>query len=166
VGVQAALPTPQALRAQLAIGADGCDPRLRVLQVPDVEAEVVALLSLLGESIATWRVQPRFPAMAHSSSALRRRATRRHTRPRPAVALHMNRQKRRPQKRRRLPTIPVRWPPTGQVSVCELFFKTCEISSRGLGRVQRSTAGVASSRRISLWPDIGGERVVHSEPRV
>jgi len=49
-------------RAELGVGADGCDPLFRVLDVPDLAAALAALPALVAEAGERWRDQPRYPA--------------------------------------------------------------------------------------------------------
>jgi len=64
-------------RAQLAAGADACDPELRVVEVPDIQSALAALPEVLVAAEARWQTQPRYPGAARPSAPAR---------PRPASA--------------------------------------------------------------------------------
>jgi hypothetical protein len=68
-------PLDAAIEAQLAVGADGCDPHVQMVLVVDIEAAVQALVRLLDQSLAAWRVQPRFPMIGGSASVVRSRTS-------------------------------------------------------------------------------------------
>src|SRR5216683_976034 len=61
-------------RAQLAAGADGCDPVLRLIEVPDVSDALAALGALVAEGEARWRADPRYPSATRTSPPPRPRA--------------------------------------------------------------------------------------------
>ena len=49
-------------RAQLAAGAENCDPELRFIEVPDLRSALAALPELLAAAEARWQSQPRYPS--------------------------------------------------------------------------------------------------------
>jgi hypothetical protein len=49
-------------RAHLAVGSDGCDPELRVTDVPDLATALLALTEVAAAAQARWRVEQRYPA--------------------------------------------------------------------------------------------------------
>lgn len=49
-------------RALLALGADGCDPLLRFIEVPNLAAALDEVPGLAAEAEARWQAQPRYPA--------------------------------------------------------------------------------------------------------
>lgn len=54
--------TDDGYRAQLAVGTDGCDPVMRVMEVSDVSSALVALEAVLAEGEVRWQAQPRYPS--------------------------------------------------------------------------------------------------------
>lgn len=50
-------------RAIVALGADGCDPLLRYVEVPDLATALEEVPGLLAEAEAVWQIQPRYPAI-------------------------------------------------------------------------------------------------------
>ncbi|MBI4499070.1 MAG: hypothetical protein HY689_14365 [Chloroflexi bacterium] len=62
----------QGQRAVLAVGAEGCDPRFRSLEVDDLTTALDEVPGLVAEAEARWQVQPRNPANPPASA---RRAT-------------------------------------------------------------------------------------------
>jgi hypothetical protein len=53
-------------RAQLAAGAENCDPELRLLKVPDLQSALDALPAVLAAAEARWQAQPRYPSAPRS----------------------------------------------------------------------------------------------------
>jgi hypothetical protein len=51
-------------RALLALGADGCDPLLRTVDVADLASALDELPGLLAEAEGRWQLQPRYPTAA------------------------------------------------------------------------------------------------------
>jgi hypothetical protein len=49
-------------RALLALGADGCDPVLRSVEVADLPAAFQEIAALVAAAEARWQIQPRNPA--------------------------------------------------------------------------------------------------------
>jgi hypothetical protein len=49
-------------RAQLAAGAEDCDPELRLLEVPDLQSALAALPDVLAAAEARWQARPRYPS--------------------------------------------------------------------------------------------------------
>ena len=54
-------PTGSGFQARIAAGSQGCDPELRVVEVPDLPAALAALAELAAAAEARWRVQRRYP---------------------------------------------------------------------------------------------------------
>lgn len=50
-------------RALLALGADGCDPELRAVAVPDLLAALDEVPALLANAEARWHTRPRYPPL-------------------------------------------------------------------------------------------------------
>jgi hypothetical protein len=48
-------------RAVLALGSDGCDPLLRVIEAGELEDALQVVPELLAEAEARWQLQPRYP---------------------------------------------------------------------------------------------------------
>ena len=78
--------TDAGYRAQLAAGADGCDPVLRLIEVPDVSAALAALGALVAEGEVRWRGEPRYPSATRTAPPPRPRAPMRHATGIPASA--------------------------------------------------------------------------------
>ena len=53
-------------RAQLAAGAENCDPELRLIEVPDLQSALDALPAVLAAAEARWQAQPRYPSAPRS----------------------------------------------------------------------------------------------------
>jgi hypothetical protein len=53
-------------RAQLAAGAENCDPELRLIEVPDLQSAIDALPAVLAAAEARWQAQPRYPSAPRS----------------------------------------------------------------------------------------------------
>ncbi len=53
-------------RAQLAAGAENCDPELRLIEVPDLQSALDALPAVLAAAEARWQAQPRYPTAPRS----------------------------------------------------------------------------------------------------
>ncbi len=66
--------TEDGYRAQLAAGADGCDPVLRLIDVPDVSDALAALGALVAEGEVRWRAEPRYPSATRTAPPPRPRA--------------------------------------------------------------------------------------------
>jgi hypothetical protein len=66
--------TEDGYRVQLAAGADGCDPVLRLIDVPDVSSALAALGALVAEGEVRWRAEPRYPSAARTAPPPRPRA--------------------------------------------------------------------------------------------
>ena len=54
-------PTGSSFQARMAAGSEGCDPELRVVEVPDLPAALAAVAELAAAAEARWRVQRRYP---------------------------------------------------------------------------------------------------------
>ena len=54
-------PTGSGFQARIAAGSEGCDPELRVVEVPDLPAALAAVAELAAAAEARWRVQRRYP---------------------------------------------------------------------------------------------------------
>jgi hypothetical protein len=67
-------PAGAGYRAQLAAGADGCDPELRVLDVPDVPSALGALPEVLAAAEARWQAAPRYQLAPRAPAAARPRS--------------------------------------------------------------------------------------------
>jgi hypothetical protein len=61
--------------AQIAVGAEGCDPELRALSVPTLAAALDLLPDLHAQAEARWLRRPRYPSIASKSSSRTTRAT-------------------------------------------------------------------------------------------
>jgi hypothetical protein len=48
-------------RAVLAVGSEGCDPLVRVIELGGMEAALAGVPALLAEAEARWQVQPKYP---------------------------------------------------------------------------------------------------------
>jgi hypothetical protein len=72
-------------RAQLAVGANDCDPELRVQQVDDVAGALHALGELSVAAHARWEQQKRYPAVPKPTPAPRQPAARTRAASRPAA---------------------------------------------------------------------------------
>jgi hypothetical protein len=66
-------PTGAGFQACLAAGAEGCDPELRVAEVPDLPAALAALAELAVAAETRWRVQRRYPPAPRPPSPARQR---------------------------------------------------------------------------------------------
>jgi hypothetical protein len=55
--------TDTGYQAQLAAGAEGCDPELRVVDVPDLPSALAVLPEVLAAAEARWQQRPRYPAV-------------------------------------------------------------------------------------------------------
>ena len=55
-------------RAQLAAGAENCDPELRLIEVPDLQSALDALPAVLAAAEARWQAQPRYPTVPRSAA--------------------------------------------------------------------------------------------------
>ena len=56
-------------RALLALGADGCDPLLRVAEVASLTAALDAVPGFVAEAESRWQTRPRYPASAKARPA-------------------------------------------------------------------------------------------------
>lgn len=56
-------------RALLALGADGCDPVLRLAEVANLASALDEIPGLVAEAEARWQTRPRYPASAKARSA-------------------------------------------------------------------------------------------------
>jgi hypothetical protein len=54
--------------AQIAVGAEGCDPELRAVSVPTLTAALDLLPELHAQAEARWLRRPRYPSIAKASS--------------------------------------------------------------------------------------------------
>lgn len=61
-------------RAHLAVGSDGCDPELRVIDVPDLPTALLALTDVTAAAETRWHAQQRYPPASRQVSAPRHRA--------------------------------------------------------------------------------------------
>jgi len=61
-------------RAVLALGSDGCDPLLRVIEAGELEDALQVVPELLAEAEARWQLQPRYPAATPTPSVANRSA--------------------------------------------------------------------------------------------
>ena len=61
-------------RAVLALGSDGCDPLLRVIEASELEDALQVVPELLAEAEARWQVQPRYPTAAPTTLVANRSA--------------------------------------------------------------------------------------------
>jgi len=61
-------------RAVLALGRDGCDPLLRVIEAGELEDALQVVPELLAEAEARWQLQPRYPAVAPTTPVANRSA--------------------------------------------------------------------------------------------
>jgi hypothetical protein len=66
-------PTGAGFEARIAAGAEGCDPQLRVANVPDLPSALAAVADLAAAAEARWRVQRRYPPVPRPASAARQR---------------------------------------------------------------------------------------------
>jgi hypothetical protein len=62
-------PSGAGFQARLAAGAAGCDPELRVVDVPDLPTALRALIELATAAEARWRVRRRYPSAPPRRSA-------------------------------------------------------------------------------------------------
>jgi hypothetical protein len=68
-------PDGSGYRAQLAAGADGCDPELGMAQVPDLASALAALNELSAAAEARWRLQRRYPPAPRPAPTPRQRSS-------------------------------------------------------------------------------------------
>ena len=61
-------------RAVLALGSDGCDPLLRVIEAGELEDALRLVPELLAEAEARWQLQPRYPAASPTTPVANRSA--------------------------------------------------------------------------------------------
>jgi hypothetical protein len=61
-------PSGTGFQAQLAAGADGCDPERRVVHVPDVTGALMGLREVLFTAQNRWHMQPRYPSTPRTSA--------------------------------------------------------------------------------------------------
>ena len=61
-------------RAVLALGSDGCDPLLRVIEAGELEDALQVVPELLAEAEARWELQPRYPTAAPTTPVANRSA--------------------------------------------------------------------------------------------
>lgn len=61
-------------RAVLALGSDGCDPLLRVIEAGELEDALQVVPELLAEAEARWELQPRYPTAAPTTAVANRSA--------------------------------------------------------------------------------------------
>ena len=54
-------PIGSGFQARIAAGSEGCDPELRVVEVPELPAALAAVAELAAAAEARWRVQRRYP---------------------------------------------------------------------------------------------------------
>ena len=66
-------PSDTGFQAQLAAGADGCDPELRVVHVPDVSGALAGLREVLFTAQNRWQTQPRYPPTPRTATTPRPR---------------------------------------------------------------------------------------------
>ncbi len=67
-------PDGTSFRAHLAVGSDGCDPELRVIDVPDLPTALQALTDLTAAAETRWHAQQRYPPAPRQVSAPPHRA--------------------------------------------------------------------------------------------
>jgi hypothetical protein len=66
-------PTGAGFQARIAAGSEGCDPELRVAEVPDLPAALATVLEVAAAAETRWRVERRYPPAPRTASAARQR---------------------------------------------------------------------------------------------
>jgi hypothetical protein len=61
-------PKDGAYQALLSVGADGCDPELRVYTVTDIEAALRMFPDLVTSAEQRWQTRPRYPSITRQTS--------------------------------------------------------------------------------------------------